>query len=129
MKQTLIHGLIENGWTEIKTDWEYRKNNWFILRDTSSWWMIGTDMNPRVFDISEPQEYETKWTINLIDHLCKMEDERTRLRKQLEHIQKTTNELQTSDFVKKTLEECYHSWIVDNDKLYCPICNSIKENK
>jgi hypothetical protein len=129
MGKSLIETLKENGWTEVKEDWEYRKGNWVILRDTSSWWMIGTDKNPRVFDIHEPKEYESKWTANLIEHLCKMEDERTRLRKCLEYIQSSTKETQTSELTKTTLGECYHTWLVINNKLYCPVCNSTKEKE
>jgi len=127
MRKLLIQILKENGWTEVKENWEYRKENWVLLRDTSSWWMVGTDSNPYVFDVPEPMEHEAKWTANLIEHLCRMEDERTRLRKSLEHIQKSTKEPQTSELIKKTLEECYHRWLVSDNKLYCPICNSTKE--
>jgi len=128
MRKSLVQTLKENGWTEVKEDWEFRKGNWVVLRDTSSWWMVGTNLNPRVFDVHEPMEFEAKWTANLIEHLCKMEDERTRLRKCLEHIQNTTKETQTSELTNKTLGECYHTWLVINNKLHCPICNSTKRN-
>lgn len=94
MRKSLIQTLKESSWTEIKEDWEYRKGNWFVHRDTSSWWIVGTDSNPRIFDVHEPMEYESKWTANLIEHLCKMEDERTRLRKCLEYIQNSIKETQ-----------------------------------
>ena len=80
MKMDFINMLKENGWTEVREDWEYRKKSWFILRDTGSWWMLGTINNPRVFDIPEPQENET-WTVNLIEHLCKCDDELNQFRK------------------------------------------------
>lgn len=94
MEKTLIHTLKEKGWTEVTADWEYRKENWVILRDTSSWWIVGTSSNPRIFDIHEPTEYESAWTANLIEHLCKMEDERFYLRKCLEDIKSSTKEKQ-----------------------------------
>ena len=74
MKTNFINILKETGWIEINEDWEYRKKNWFIIRDTSSWWMVGTINNPRIFDIPEPEKNE-KWAINLIEHLCKCDDE------------------------------------------------------
>jgi hypothetical protein len=126
MENFLSDTLKQLGWTEVQKDWEYRKNNWTVLRDTSSWWMVGTDSNPYVFDIHEPTEYEAKWTENLIEHLCKMEDERARFRKSLEHIQNLAKEFEISDFTKETLSECYHRWLVNGDKLHCPICNSTK---
>ena len=129
MGKSLIQTLRERGWTEVQEDWEYRKENWIVLRDTSSWWMAGTDANPRVFDVHEPSEYESGWTTNLIEHLCKMEDERTRMRKSLESIQNSTKESQTIELTKKTLGECYHRWLVLNNKLHCPVCNSTKEKE
>lgn len=133
MGKSLIQTLKEKGWTEVKEDWEYRKEKWVLLRDTSSWWQICTDSIPVVFDVHEPTEYESGWTVNLIEHLCKMEDERTRLRKCLEHIQSSTKETETSELTKKALVECYHKWFFINNninnKLHCPICNSTKEKE
>ncbi|MBI1767726.1 MAG: hypothetical protein HYR67_05075 [Bacteroidetes bacterium] len=51
MPESLIQTLKECGWTEIKEDWEYHKEDWLVLRDTSLWWIIGTASNPRVFDV------------------------------------------------------------------------------
>ncbi len=129
MRKYLVQTLKENGWTEVKEDWEYRKENWIALRDTSSWWIVGTDSNPYVFDVPEPMEDESKWTVNLIEHLCKMENERTRLRKGLEYIQNSTKEIQTGELTKKTLGNCYHTWLIINNKLHCPVCNSTKEKE
>lgn len=92
MNSFLTIELTKSGWTEVNADIEYRKNNWVLFRDTSSWWMLGTISNPRVFDIHEPTVYEYKWTVNLIEHLCKMEDERIRLRKSLQKIKAETVE-------------------------------------
>ena len=129
MKKSLIYTLKENEWIEVKEDWEYRKGNWVVLRDTSSWWIICTKSNPRVFDIHEPSEYESKWTVNLIEHLCKMEDERSNLRRCLEYIQNSTRETQIIELTKMTLEKCYHNWIIVNNKLNCSVCNSTKEKE
>jgi len=73
-------------------------------------------------------EHESKWITNLIEHLCKMENERTRLRKSLEYIQNSTKKTQTSELTKKTLE-CYHTWLVINNQLHCPVCNVTKEQE
>ena len=74
MENSFIQKLKVNEWNEIIEDTEYHKGNWFIIRDTGSWWMVGTTLNPRVFDVPEAAEYLTQWTVNLIEHLCKMED-------------------------------------------------------
>jgi rubrerythrin len=58
-----------------------------------------------------------------------MEDERTRLRKSLKDIQTATNVIQSIAFAQKTLEECYHTWLVDENKLKCPICGKTNEIK
>ena len=129
MKKSLIQELKSSGWTEIIEDWEYRKNNWTVLRDTSSWLMVGTESNPRAFDIHEPGEYETKWTANLIEHICKMEDERTRLRRNLEQINSITKESHISELTRLSLEECYHTWIGTGDNLVCPVCKTTKKNE
>ncbi len=84
MRQSLIEKLKENSWIEVREDWEYRKGDWVLLRDTGSCWMVGTRLNPRVFDVLEPNEYAIAWTFNLIEHLCKMEDEKVELQKKLE---------------------------------------------
>jgi len=77
-----IDFLKENGWMEVQEDWEYRKNNWFMFRDTGTWWMLGTLNTPRLFDIPEPREYQ-QWTINLIELLCRNDDELNKYRKQI----------------------------------------------
>jgi hypothetical protein len=82
MNLKFLNTLKENGWVEVDGDWEYRKGGWFILRDTGSWWMAGTVNTPRVFDVSEPHGNEG-WTVNLIEHLCKCDDELVQLRKKI----------------------------------------------
>lgn len=78
----LIPELLQRGWTEVKDNLEYRKGNWIAFADTSSWWEIGTDDQPHVFDVAEPADpYYVRWTANLIEHLCKSADEIARLKK------------------------------------------------
>jgi len=124
--QNLAKALKQSHWVEIIEDWEYRKNNWCVLRDTSSWWMVGTDANPRVFDVPEPLDHEIQWVINLIEHLCKMEDERMRLRNSLQQVLQVSNETGTTTITKTALTECYHTWLVGNNKTYCPVCQAKK---
>jgi hypothetical protein len=69
-----LNKLKDNGWKEIRYDSEYRKGTWFIIRDTGSWWIVGTESNPRVFDVAEPSDYTAPWTVNLIEHLCKTDE-------------------------------------------------------
>jgi len=73
----LLKHLKEKGWQEVHHDTEYRKGSWFVIRDTSHWWMVGTEANSRIFDVPEPTEYTAPWTVNLIEHLCKTDDKIT----------------------------------------------------
>jgi hypothetical protein len=73
-----IKKLKDNDWTEIAYNWEYRKGNWVIKRDSGTWWIVGTRANPRIFDVPEPGSTTAVWTVNLIEHLCQM-DEKARL--------------------------------------------------
>jgi len=43
--------------------------------DTSTWIEIGTTSEERVFDIPVPQRDQIQWTLNLIDHLLRIDDE------------------------------------------------------
>jgi hypothetical protein len=118
------------GWTEIAPMGEYAKGSWRILFDTSSWMIVSTTSNPRVFDVHVPGDYESSWTVNLIEHLCNMEDERHRLRTAMKGIcdnPKSGQEAHST--LAEALARCYHSWLVDIDvpegrmgRLYCPIC-------
>ena len=73
-EKSFLKKLKENKWQEIHHDAEYRKGSWFIIKDTSHWWMVGTDKNSRVFDVPEPSDYIAQWTVNQIEHLCMTDD-------------------------------------------------------
>ena len=70
MNSVFLTKLKENNWIEVSDDWEYKKGNWRILRDTGSWWMIESSPNHRLFDFPEPTDSTAPWTVNLIEHLC-----------------------------------------------------------
>jgi hypothetical protein len=122
--------LKAKGWTELSKDWEFTKGDWKIDFDTGHWMIVSTRSNPRVFDVSAPQDYESRWTVSLIEHLCRMEDERVRLRTALAEIRDspTSNEPARS-MAGEALEQCYHSWLInvkipENEigRAYCSIC-------
>ena len=127
--------LKRQGWTEIAKMWEYEKGDWQIHFDTSSWMMVETKYNPRVFDVHVPGDYESRWTVNLIEHLCSMEDERHRLREALERIRDNNSSDQAAlSIAKEALEQCYHTWLVHADmpqgqpgRVYCPICKQTEK--
>ena len=81
--------LKEKGWREERRIWEYRKGEWTIIFDTSHWMEVGTINNPRVFDVPVPGGSETRWTINLIEHLCRSADEQFHLRSALDQIRQS----------------------------------------
>jgi hypothetical protein len=72
---SFIEVLKENGWSENGNKWCYIKGTWNLVFDTSSWIEVGTKNNPRVFDVAVPEQRLEKWTLNLIEHLCKTDDE------------------------------------------------------
>jgi hypothetical protein len=122
--------LRARGWTEIAELWEYAKGDWKIDFDTGHWMIVSNKNNPRVFDVHLPGNYESVWTVNLIEHLCEMEDERHRLRKALETIRDQPISDQAARLTAQAaLEQCYHSWLVDMSvpvgqigRVYCLIC-------
>jgi len=67
--------LKENGWLEKQPNVYYVKGNWQIVFDTNSWIEIGTTKTPRVFDVPTPTIGLEQWTLNLIEHLCKADDQ------------------------------------------------------
>jgi hypothetical protein len=66
--------LKQMGWVAVQ-DWgDFRKGSWIIVFDTGHWMMVGTEQNPRVFDVPVPDSYHAAWTVNLIEHLCATDD-------------------------------------------------------
>lgn len=124
--------LKAKGWVEGSHTADYTKGEWQILFDTSSWIIVSTKDNPRVFDVHVPGEYESGWAVNLIEHLCQMEDERVRLRKALKSIGNMASAADMAHAAVEALERCHHSWLVNLDipdgqmgRVYCPICGRI----
>ena len=66
--------LKNNGWVETQP-YKYVKKNWMVVFDTSKWIEVGTNKTPRIFDVPVPNENQNQWTLNLIEHLCKTDDE------------------------------------------------------
>jgi len=125
--EALVRRLKVRGWTETAM-WEYAKGDWRVLFDTSSWMIVSTKNNPIVFDIHVPGDYESAWTANLIEHLCRMEDERQRLRDALARIRDATDQ-ETRPMAMEALEECYHAWLLNPkvpegqpERFSCPLC-------
>src|SRR5437868_980995 len=83
--------LKARGWTELCPLWEYAKGDWKIDFDTGHWMIVANKNNPRVWTVPLPADYESVWTVNLIEHLCQMEDERYRLRGALEKVRGCTS--------------------------------------
>ena len=122
--------LKAKGWTEISKNWQYAKGDWKIEFDTGHWMIVSTRDNPRVFNVSAPQGIESKWTVTLIEHLCRMEDERARLRAALAEIcDRSTPNDPACSLAGEALAQCYHSWLInikipENEigRAYCSIC-------
>lgn len=127
----VVRKLKAKGWTETGL-WEYAKGEWKVLFDTSSWMILSTGNNERVFDVHVPTTYEAAWTVNLIEHLCRMEDERHRLRQALERIRDNLpSSPEARALAIDALQQCYHTWLVNLDvpegqmgRVHCPICGA-----
>jgi hypothetical protein len=106
--------LRAKGWTVTSPTGPFKKGEWVIDFDTSHWMIVSSRSNPRVFDIPVPDEYHTAWTVNLIEHLCQMEDEGDRLRTALKSIRDSSGAGSEARAASaKALERCYHRWLVD----------------
>ncbi len=122
--------LKAKGWVENGGNADYTKGGWEILFDTSSWMTLSTESNPNVFDVHVPTAYESRWTANLIEHLCRMEDERARLRQALASIRALPDAGEAARSVAaEALAQCYHRWLVNvavpegrMGRVYCPVC-------
>ncbi len=128
--------LKQKGWIKAAELRDYEKGDWRISFDSSSWMMVETKNNPRVFDVHVPGDYESGWTVNLIEHLCKMEDERQRLREALERIRNQDASGPTArSIAQEALEQCYHTWLINPSipegqpgRIYCPVCKQTKSH-
>ena len=69
------------GWSENVPFVRFTKGNWSIVFDTSSWMEVGTETNPRVFDVPVPEESLVTWTLNLIEHILKADDALTQAKR------------------------------------------------
>jgi len=132
-----IDELKKAGWKDIFRAVEFQKGEWKILFDTSSRMIVENKSNPRVFDVHVPNKYESRWTVDLVEHLCRMEDERCRLRTALDQISNSSaSAIVRKEIAEKALKECYHTWIVksplpenESTVYFCPICGSEKSTR
>ena len=114
--------LQEQGWSRIEGGYGVSKGSWQVHMDTSSWLVITTDQNKRVFDVHVPSDYEAAWTLNLIEYVCQLDDERFRLRRALEEV--------GSQAADAALQDCFHSWLVeDSSTLKCSVCGRTKSSE
>jgi hypothetical protein len=87
--------LKARGWTETEAG-NFVKGDRTIEFDTGSWLMLSNKANPRVFDVPVPGEYESVWTVNLIEHLFAIDEEKRRLRGALERIRDYPDDAQST---------------------------------
>jgi hypothetical protein len=131
----LADELKASGWTEIARDGQYVKGDWRIDFDTGHWMIVATKDNPRVLDVPAPRNDVARWTVGLIEHLCQIEDERSRLRRALEAIR---DDVAAGEAARATaasaLAVCYHKWLVNvkipegkMGRVYCAICGQIDD--
>jgi hypothetical protein len=66
--------LQENGW-RIAAPATYSKGSWRAVFDTSAWIEVGTERNPRIFDVPVPERDMERWTLGLIEHLCRTDEQ------------------------------------------------------
>ncbi len=67
--------------------------------------------------------------VNVIEHLCRMEDERARLRSALAAIGNMPGAGDAARTAAVALGQCYHRWLVNvevpdgqADRVFCPVC-------
>lgn len=124
-----LAALRRGGWKEEESDWVLTKGHWKVLVDTSSWVQLQCG-DVYAIDIHVPGEYETSWTLNLIEHLCRLEDERQRLRRALVSIAVTDGPASRERTIAtKVLKSCYHRWVwilptptLGGHKWICLVC-------
>jgi hypothetical protein len=129
----LVDALQAKGWT-VHTPWgPFTKGEWELDFDTSHWMIVSCRTNPRVFDVPVPDEYHSDWTVNLIEHLCRVEEERGRLRVAIRTIRDMPGVgAEASSIAAEALERCYHRWLVNFQvtegqfgRVFCPNCGRV----
>jgi hypothetical protein len=126
----LADALQAKGWMAHTPQGPFTKGDWELDFDTSHWMIVSSRTNPRVFDVPVPDEYHTAWAVNLIEHLCQMEDERGRLREALAAIRDMPGaRAEARSAATDALGRCYHRWLVNVEvaerhmgRVLCPIC-------
>ena len=134
---TLAEALQAKGWTAHTPQEPFTKGDWSLDFDTSHWLIVSSRANPRVFDVPAPDEYHAAWAANLVEHLCRMEDELVRLRKALSEIRDTSDVGDSAHTTAaKALGCCYHRWLVNMGvsegrvgRVYCPICGQTEAER
>ena len=131
---TLAEKLQAKGWTAHTPRGPFTKGDWELDFDTSHWMTVSSRANPRVFDVPAPDDYHAGWTANLIEHLCRMEDERVRLREALALIRESPTEEVARAAAVAALARCYHRWLLNVEvaegqfgRVFCPICGRREE--
>ena len=126
---TFVEGLQAKGWTAHTPRGPFTKGDWELDFDTSHWMIASSRANPRVFDIPLPDEYHAGWTVNLIEHLFRMEDELVRLRVALGAIRDVSGAGDPTRAAAEALAGCYHRWLINVEvpegqpgRVFCPIC-------
>ncbi|HZZ81043.1 MAG TPA: hypothetical protein VFE62_21255 [Gemmataceae bacterium] len=130
MTAYLAEALQAEGWTAHTPLGPFTKGAWELGFDTSHWMILSTKDNPRVFDVPLPDQYHVGWTVNLVEHLCRVEDERVRLRMALGAIRDMSGVAEAGRAAATgALAECYHSWLINVGipeghlgRVFCPIC-------
>lgn len=77
---SFVSTLENAGWVAQQESVQYRKGNWVITFDTSNWIEVGTTANPRIFDVPVPEQRLEQWSVNLIEYLCKTDDQVQKLK-------------------------------------------------
>ena len=114
-----------HGWTIAPPPGGLGKGDWRIFHDTSSWMILQTASNPRTFDVAVPDADRIGWTVNLIEHLARIEDERARLRAALAAIRDDPGAGPSAHAAAAAaLAECYHQWLVASTGEVCSICGA-----
>ena len=129
--------LVKAGWKQTGGFFsDLIKGEWRIWFDTTSWCNIDTKHYPSINEIHVPNKYELAWTIQLIEHLCNLEDERFHLMQTLNYIAKAPTASENVRYlVNERLSKCYHSYrgILDkNNKKYtwhCHVCGHSKSSE